>query len=134
MTKSLRTFGIAFLAWLFASALVTRAADLSVYGDPAGSIVIPDGFSAPDVQKVIVDAAMGRGWTIIAREDGKVVIGLDHERWSSKLTLIYTAHDVQILSRSTRNGKPKIPDNWLTYLKLDINAKVNPQAVAPKKK
>lgn len=117
--KSLRLLGFALLGSFFVSAGL-HAAD---YGTPAGEMVLSDGATAADVQKIILESAIGRGWTVVSRDSEKVVIALTQEKWTSQLTLLYTARDVQIFSRSTRNGKPRLPETWIKFLKRDINTK-----------
>jgi len=87
--------------------------------------MLPEGLKSSEVQKYIVESAIGRGWNIVSRDGEKVVIRLDQEKWSSTLTLVYTTTDVQIFSNSTRSGKPKLPANWIRFLKEDITKKAN---------
>lgn len=117
--KFFRLLGFALLGSFLLSASL-HAAD---YGTPAGEMALPDGATAADVQKIILESAVSRGWTVVSRDSEKVVITLTQEKWTSQLTLLYTARDVQIFSRSTRNGKPKLPETWIKFLKRDINTK-----------
>lgn len=131
MTKSLRIFGLLSLAWLWAFAGIARADDIS-YGQAAGAVVVPAGLSSEEVQKCIIEAAAGRGWRIVSKDDSKVVIMLEQEKWVSKLTLEYTNKDIQIYSKTTKSGKPKLPEGWIKFLKQDLNAKLSVLAVSKK--
>ncbi|HEU5079161.1 MAG TPA: hypothetical protein VFT72_08100 [Opitutaceae bacterium] len=124
MTRTYRLFYFLSLTWLLAIGAELRAADAPDYGTAAGSIVVPAGITAKDVEKCILEAAIGRGWTIQTHETGKVVIALDQDKWSSRLTLLYTTTDVNIFSKSTRSGKPRLPETWINFLKRDITAKL----------
>lgn len=97
-------------------------------GQHVGTIVVPDGLKDSDVQRAILEGVSNRGWTIKAKEDGKVVIFLEQGRWSSQLTLKYDAKEVQIYSKSLRNGKPGIPEDWIKYVKQDVTKVLNAKA------
>jgi hypothetical protein len=113
---------------LFSTAAVS-AADNADYGTPAGTIVVPDGLDAEEVQRCILEAAAGRGWTIRKKDDEKVVIFLEQGRWVANLTLVYNTTEAQIYSKSLRSGKPKLPEDWIKFLKKDINIKLNTLAI-----
>jgi hypothetical protein len=132
MNTMLRSFRFLLIALLFSGAVASRAADNSAYGMAGGSITLDEGLSASEVKKVILEAAVGRGWNIVSQDDSKVVVKLVQEKWSATLTLLYTARDVQFYSDSTRNGKPKLPENWIRFLKQDIKAKAGLLALSKK--
>jgi hypothetical protein len=123
MKSMLHSFRFVLIALLFSGAAALRAADVTSYGMTAGAVSLPDGLTAAEVQKVILESAIGRGWNIVSKDNEKVVVKLDQEKWSAMLTLIYTAHDVQVYSNSTRSGKPKLPETWIRFLKQDISKK-----------
>lgn len=96
----------------------------------AESLVVPDSLSPEVVQRAILVAGVGRGWTIKDKTDGKVVLFLEHGGWRSTLTIAYDGRLVNIFSNSAklnRNGVPKkyaVPENWVKYIKQDINAQL----------
>lgn len=130
MIKLLRALSVLTFAFLFALNADLKAADQTGYGTPAGTLVVPDGLSAQEVQKCVVEAAAGRGWRVTTRDDEKVVVVLEQEKWVAKITMPYTAKEVQLYSNSTKSGKPKLPEGWLKFLKQDINVKLNTLAVS----
>ncbi|HWA88323.1 MAG TPA: hypothetical protein VG710_18995 [Opitutus sp.] len=93
---------------------------------PAGTVVLPDGASGEQVQQAILQAGTGRGWTVRGKEDGKVVLFLEHGGWRSVLTLTYDSKEISISSNSDkldRHGNPKkhaVPTSWVNFLKQDI--------------
>jgi hypothetical protein len=111
-----------------ASAKDKSAANDSVEGQAGGTVVVPEGLKASDVQHSILEAASGRGWTVVSKDDNKVVIHLAQGRWVSELSLVYNPSEVQIFSRSTRNGKPGLPEDWIKYLKQDLVKSMNTKA------
>lgn len=127
MNITLRLIGLFVLA-LFAAAPVS-AADEN-YGTPAATIIVPDGLNSQEVQRCILEAGAGRGWTIRAKDDEKVVLFLEQGRWISNLTLVYDTKEIQVYSKSTRSGKPRLPEDWLKFLKKDINVKLNTLSIS----
>jgi hypothetical protein len=97
-------------------------------GQPAGTVIVPDGLKASDVQHSILEAAIGRNWTVKSKDDGRVKIFQENGRWVSLLTLVYDTKEVQIYSSSTRSGKPAVPD-WIKYLKQDLTKSMNAKAL-----
>ncbi|HEX2099262.1 MAG TPA: hypothetical protein VHF69_01290 [Candidatus Synoicihabitans sp.] len=97
----------------------SRAADPEALGTPAGSIAVPANLTAAEVQEALIKAADGRGWILVARDDERVVVRLDKNDWSARVTMLYTTRDVQFFSNSTRKGKPKLPEGWIKNLKDD---------------
>lgn len=97
-------------------------------GQMAGTVVVPEGLKAGDVQRSILEAASGRGWTVRSKDDNKVSIALENGRWAALLNLVYDTKEVQIYSKSTRNGKPALPEDWIKFLKQDITKSLNTKA------
>ena len=101
---------------------------------PAGTIAVPEGVSAENVQKAIVLAGSGRGWTVKSKVDGKVVLFLEHGGWRSVLTLTYDTKEISISSNSDkldRHGNPKkhaVPASWVHFLKQDITRNLGASA------
>jgi hypothetical protein len=93
---------------------------------PAGNVIVPDGLKAEQVQKAILLAGTGRGWTVKAKDEGKVVLFLEHGGWRSQLTLTYDTKEISISSNSgklDRHGNVKkhaVPETWVNFLKQDI--------------
>lgn len=128
MKKALQLFSLFSLAFVFLAA-VARA-DEPDYGSPAGTVIVPDGLKSEEVQRCILEAGAGRGWTIRKKDDEKVVLFLEQGRWVSNLTLTYTTKEIQIFSKSTRSGKPKLPEDWIKFLKKDISVKLNTLSIS----
>ena len=103
-------------------------------GQPAGTIVVPNGVKVQDVQQAILLAGSGRGWAVKAKEDNKVVLFLEQGGWRSTLTLTFDAKEIQIMSDSgkpDRKGvikKPAIPESWVKFLKQDITKHLGTKA------
>lgn len=111
-----------------AKAKEVSAADSSD-GQLAGTVVVPDGLKASEVQRSILEAATGRGWTIKSKgDDGKVALFLENGRWVALLHLVYDTKEIQIYSKSTRNGKPGLPEDWIKYIKQDVTKSMNAKA------
>ena len=123
MKMVIRGFWALILAVAFAGPL---QADEKDFGQPCGTVVVPDGLPEKEVQKAITLAALGRGWTVKDKDDSKVVLFLEQGGWRSTLTLTYDDEQVQIYSNSDkldRNGRPKkhaVPTRWVDFLKQDI--------------
>ena len=115
----LRTFGCCAIAVFLAFGITARAAQPQNLGTPVGSIPVPGNLTAKEVQEALIKAADGRKWTLVSRDDESVVVRLDQGNWSARVAMLYTTREVQLFSNSTRKGKPKIPENWLNYLKED---------------
>ncbi len=91
-------------------------------------VPVPEGLKASDVQRSILEAATNRGWAIKSRDDGKVTIFLENGRWIAALALVYDENEVRIYSKSTRNGKPSLPEDWIKYIKQDLTKSLNTKA------
>lgn len=127
MNITLRLVGLLFFA-LFSTAQLS-AAD-GDYGVPAATIIVPAGLSAAEVQRCILEAGAGRGYTIRDKSDEKIVLFLEQGKWIANLTLVFDTKEVQIYSKSTKSGKPKLPEDWLKFLKKDINIKLNTLSIS----
>jgi hypothetical protein len=129
MNKALRLFSLfSLVMMLFTPAIY--AADAVDHGVPAGTIIVPAGLKSEEVQRCILEAGAGRGWTIRQKDDEKVVLFLEQGKWVSNMTLTYDTKEIQIYSKSTRGGKPKVPEDWVKFLKKDINVKLNTLAIS----
>ncbi|MBL9189393.1 MAG: hypothetical protein JNK23_18060 [Opitutaceae bacterium] len=111
---------------IFLVALFAAAHAAPDPGTLAGTVVVPDGLKAADVQKAIVVGTSARGWALKAKENGRIVLFLEQGGWRSTMTLIYDTKEVKIFSDSgkpDKNGvikKPAIPESWVKYMKQDI--------------
>lgn len=123
----LRLFSLVFL--IFSSGLKAAEAKPE-YGAPVGTIIVPEGLKSSEVQRAILEAGAGRGWTIKNKDDEKVVLFLEKSRWVSLLTLAYDKKEIQIYSKSTRSGKERVPEDWVKYLKQDISIKLNTLSIS----
>ena len=119
MKTMLRLFSFCALASLLAYGVAAQAAIPQNAGTPVGSIPVPANLTAKEVQEALIKAADGRGWTLVSRDDESLVVRLDQGKWSARIAMVYSTHEVQFFSNSTRRGKPKIPESWLEYLKED---------------
>ena len=124
-----------FMLLLSALFCGARAADTNpLEGQPAGTVIVPDGLKAADVQQAILLAGTGRGWTAKERSDGKVVLYLEQSGWRSTLTLTYDTKEIQITSVSGKIDKKtgaikklELP-SWVRYLKQDITKNLGMKA------
>ena len=128
MNIALRLIGL--LCLVFFSAAAASAEDQVDYGTPAGTIIVPEGLSASVVQRCILEAGAGRGWTIRKKDDEKVGLFLEQGKWVANLTLVYDTEKIEIYSKSLRGGKPKIPEDWIKFLKKDTNVKLNTLSIS----
>lgn len=101
-----------------------RADDKADYGTVAGSVIVPEKLSAKDIERAVIEAGAGRGWTVKSHDEEKVVLFLDKSDWVSTITVVYNTKEVDLYSKSTRKGVPKVPTSWIKYLKQDIGAKL----------
>lgn len=113
-------------ALVFSSALLS-AADPSELGEAAGTLSVPAGFSASDVQAVIVRAFTQRKWTIQSQSDDRVVGHIRHDSNEATVTMVFTPSKIdlycvgwQIDKKTGTHEKPEQPKRWLNYLKSDI--------------
>jgi hypothetical protein len=133
--KKFRRFAVlAFLALGSASMAPVFAASKTpavetADGTQVGTLTVPDGLKTAEIQRAIVEAAIGRTWTIKSKDDGKVVISLENGRWVAVLTLTYDTKEIQVYSSSTRSGKRAIPEDWIKFIKQDITKALNAKAL-----
>lgn len=119
------SLALVFLLALFGAAYA--AEDGTAVALPAGTVVVPDGLKAADVQKAIILAGTGRGWTVKEKGDDKVVLFLEQGGWRSTLTLAYSTKEIALTSNSGKVNKqgvvqkPAIPESWVKYIKQDLN-------------
>ena len=115
----LRTLSWGIIVWLLACGVASHAASTDNLGTPVGSITVPANLTLQEVQAALIKAADGRRWTLVSRDDESVLIRLDQGDWSARVAMIYSTKEVRLFSNSTKKGKPKLPENWLKYLKED---------------
>lgn len=129
MNIALRLIAVLCLG-LFSASYVSAEDAAGDYGVPAGTIVVPEGLSSSEVQRCILEAAAGRGWTIRKKDDERIVLFLEQGKWLANLTVVYNTQEAQIYSKSLRSGKPKLPEDWIKFLKKDINIKLNTLSIS----
>lgn len=114
-----------FLLLLVALFSAVHAAD-----DPgalAGTVIVPDGLKAADVQKAIITGTAARNWALKEKTNGRIVLFLESGGWRSTMTLTYDAKEIKIFSNSGKPDKagvikkPAIPESWVKYMKQDIS-------------
>ena len=120
-----------------ASALVLLSAPLSAADDPelgvaAGTVLVPEGKSATEVQDAIVHALLGRQWEVKQKGSDRVVGYLKHRTNEATLTLIYSTTKVelfcvgwQIDKKTGRREKPEQPKGWLNNIRTDLGKILN---------
>jgi hypothetical protein len=114
------------LAGLFATH--PAFADGPAFGtmDDMGTLGMSPGVNAPMVRDAIVKALNGRGWDVQTQTDTTVVGYLKHRGYEARLTFVYDAVHIRILSDSYKidsAGKIEergIPGRWVKNLKNDI--------------
>jgi hypothetical protein len=107
----------------------TANADL---GESAGTIVVPSGTSAAEVQATIVAALSYRKWEIKAKTADRVVGYLRHGKNEATLTVIYDTTKVELycvgwlVDKNTgAREKPEQPKRWLKYINEDLTRNLN---------
>jgi hypothetical protein len=125
MKKLTFLLGLALLAIGFGPSLLAE----EDYGQPAATVIVPAGLTEQEIQRGILEAGAGRGWTIRKKEDGKVVLFLEKRGWTSNLTFTYTKEEVQVFSKSVRKGKSELPKAWIENLKEDLTKILNSKAI-----
>ena len=129
MKSLLRTFSGFAIAVFLAFGVTANAAQPQNFGTPVGSLPVPGNLTAKEVQAALIKAADGRKWTLVSRDDESVIVRLDQGHWSARVAMLYNTREVQLFSNSTRKGKPKIPENWLKFLKEDATRILTSTAV-----
>jgi hypothetical protein len=84
-----------------------------------GSIAVPDGLTAAQVQQVVVRALVGRRWIIQDKTEGKVVAHYEHGKNAATLTITSDEKMIEIRGAGQAR-KGGFPTRWLDYLKKDI--------------
>jgi len=121
MKRLLPNFWLYLFAGFVAFGVAARADQKSDYGVIAGAISVPAGLTANEVQDALTKAADGRGWTLVSRDDEKVIVRLEKNDWVARITMVYNTTEVQFYSVAARKGKPKLPEGWIKYLKEDAS-------------
>ena len=107
-------------------------------GQPAGSVMVPAGFSRAQVQTIVEKALLGRQWEVKSKADDKVVGYIKHRGNEATLTLVISDKQVdlfcvgwQINKKTGVHEKPEQPTGWLKYIRGDM-AKLLAKAPATK--
>ena len=129
MKSLFRLFSGFAIAVFLAFGVTANAAQPQNFGTPVGSLPVPGNLTAKEVQAALIKAADGRKWTLVSRDDESVIVRLDQGNWSARVAMLYNTREVQLFSNSTRKGKPKIPENWLKFLKEDATRILTSTAV-----
>ena len=128
LRSALRISGVICLVLAALFATQPAVADGLAFGtmDDMGTVGIPAGVDAHMVRDAIVRALEGRKWTVQSQSDTTVVGYLKHRGYEAKLTFVYDAVHVRILSDSYKidssghREERGIPDRWVRNLKNDI--------------
>jgi hypothetical protein len=84
-----------------------------------GTVPVPSGLSAAQVQSVVVRALVGRRWIIQEKTDGKVVAHYEHGKNAATLTVKSDEKTIEIFGTgSSRKGS--FPIRWVDNLKKDM--------------
>ena len=123
---------VVFVSLLFSFAQAAATAEASL---PAGSIIVPDGLSASDVQQCILLAGSGRGWAVKEKTNDHVALFLEQGGWRSLLTLSFDNKEIKITSNSGKPDKTGVIKkqalpSWLSFLKQDITKQMGTKAFA----
>ena len=120
---------ISFLFSFGAAAAAPAGADL---GQPAGSIVVPSGMTAAEVQTAIVAALSGRQWLVTEKTTDRVVGYIKHRKNEATLTLIYDTSKIELycvgwrIDKTTgEREKPEQPKGWIKYIEKDLTRNLN---------
>ena len=132
MKKILSLFAILSLALFPGSSAVMAQDDdqgRPEHGMPAGTIIVPDGLVAKEIQRSIMEAGAEEDFIVKKRDEEKVVLYREDGRWQSVLTFVYNDEEIQIYSKTVRSGSPKLPERWIKNLKKEISRKLNTIAI-----
>ncbi len=125
---TLRSFLVlaAFATAFFAQSKAV-AADEADLGQPAGSVAVPEGLSAKEVQGAIIASLIGRQWTVQSKTDERVIGYLKHRSNEATLTLVYDATKIELYcvgwainKKTGERQKPEQPEGWLKFIRGDI--------------
>jgi hypothetical protein len=115
-------FAVAF--FVHAKAVGADEADL---GQPAGSVAVPEGLSAQQVQNAIIASLAGRQWTIQSKTDERVVGYLKHRSNEATLTMVYDTTKIELYcvgwainKKTGERKKPEQPEGWLKFIRGDL--------------
>lgn len=118
-----------FWVILFVAAWLVGCGSTPVLESPR-QVNVPAGVSIADVEKAILDAMRGRGWSLHQRERGLIVADLNVRAHFARINFRYSANSVSLEYVESRNldyevvdGQPRIHGNfntWMTNLIRDI--------------
>ena len=85
-----------------------------------------EGLSDEQVEKSIIDAVIGRKWTILKKEGNEIVVNISKPGYTSTLTIIRKPALISIYSDSWTTNKANVkkkrkdPVGWIENLKKDV--------------
>lgn len=119
------------LALVLVAAPLPAATDPEL-GEPAGTVLVPEGKSSAAVQDAIVQALLGRQWEVKQKGSDRVVGYINHRSNEATLTLIYSTAKVelfcvgwQIDKKTGKREKPEQPKGWLNNIRTDLGKILN---------
>jgi hypothetical protein len=119
--------------------LLLMGARQAVLADPE-PVAVPAGLAAAQVERDILRALASRGWTVDAKQPGRIDASLHVRAHSASISIDYDTAAVQISYRSSENLKYEehrkkgrlIHTNyigWITNLTRDISTNLNLTAI-----
>lgn len=117
---------IAAFTGILAVAIPCTAAEEDV-GQHVGSVVVPPGFSAKEVQDAIVFALGVRRWSLREKTDGRVVGHLIQRGNEAILTLKFDSSRIEMFcegwkidSETGARRRRDLPRGWIKNVKEDV--------------
>jgi glucose/arabinose dehydrogenase len=105
-------------------------------GQNISVVVLPSGLSAAQVQNSIVASLTEHTWTIVSKEDGKVVAelnALERRNLYGRFTITYDTKLVTVTDNSTdEKGQPIVAIRWFKYFQQGLLKNANSIALGAK--
>jgi len=103
------------------------------YGQFARAINFPSDINLANVPNLLVQAATGRGWSVLSQSNGKLIITNQKGKWNCQLTLLWSPTKLAIYSNSTKGDQQVVPKSWVNNLSGDIISSFRPTYRVAKK-
>jgi len=91
------------------------------YNQTPLTVSIPSNLSPEQVQAAMVRTLVGREWQVEQQSTQEVVGTLNHRSYQAKAILKVDNGVIKILSESSYNSKPVVPEAWLENLQKDLS-------------
>ncbi|BET69410.1 hypothetical protein ASA1KI_43280 [Opitutales bacterium ASA1] len=107
--------------------------DAEALGNTAGMGAIPDALDPKQVRDIVALSFAQRGWTVKAKQDTRVVGYLAHRGREATMTAVLDFESNEIhyfidgwaVSKSGERKKRDDCEGWVTFIKRDVNKRLN---------